>query len=91
MKNNITVDAEELAAHLLGIPEEDESLYEELHVRFGCDLHQFEDLIESLLPMIDIGSSPLTGRRFKGFAAHGQYWMAKMEIQAAERRQEGGE
>jgi hypothetical protein len=80
---SMSIDATELAAHILGIDEEDQSLYETLYETYGCDLIQLESLIEALLPMIDVGSSPLTGRRFKGFCVHGQYWVARMEVPSA--------
>lgn len=42
-------------------------------------LDQFDRLVRKLLPMIDVGASPLTGNRYKGFATAGM-WMAKMQI-----------
>ncbi len=43
-------------------------------------MERFDNLINALLPLIDVGKSPLTGKRYKGFAVNG-VWFAKVEIE----------
>ncbi len=43
-------------------------------------IERFDSLINALLPLIDVGKSPLTNKRYKGFAVNGA-WFAKVEIE----------
>lgn len=78
------LDIEELACYLAGLDydeiDADENIIEEhIYAEFGIDLEQFTELINRLLPMIDVGKSPLTNKRYKGFAQPG-IWLVKIEI-----------
>lgn len=81
-----TLEAEELACHITGLDydeiDADEAIIDEkLQEEFGCDLQQFTHIIQRLLPMIDVGKSPLTQKWYKGFAdTEKEMWLAKMEI-----------
>ena len=79
MRTQFDIDSEGLAAAIRGMDEDDDSFHEELHERFGCSLLQFEDLIAELLVMIDVGTSPLTGNRYKGFNKDGVF-LAKVKV-----------
>ncbi len=84
-------ELEELAAHICGLNYDhvnysqiEERLYEE----FEIDYDSFQRLIEKLVPMIDVGTSPLTGTLYKGFSKiegnHG-CWVLRIEIPPAGR------
>jgi hypothetical protein len=67
-----TADIEELACYIAGldydeIDADEEIIEEKLQEQFGCDLRQFKDIIQRLLPLIDVGTSPITTKRYKGF------------------------
>lgn len=85
------LDVEELACHITGLDydeiDADTSIIQEkLYDEFGCDLDQFTDLIQRLLPLIDVGSSPLTNKRYKGFSdTEKQIWLVKCEVSANDR------
>jgi hypothetical protein len=78
-------DVEELACHITGLDYDEidadtTTIEEKLYEEFGCDLEQFTDIIQRLLPMIDIGVSPLTKKRYKGFSdTEKGIWFVKME------------
>jgi hypothetical protein len=81
-----TLDVEELACYITGLDydeiDADTTIIEEkLYEEFGCDLEQFKHIIQRLLPMIDVGSSPLSKKRYKGFSdAEKGIWFVKMEV-----------
>jgi len=81
-----TLEVEELACHITGldydeIDADEEIIDEKLQEEFGCDLQQFTHIIQRLLPIIDIGASPLTQKRYKGFSdIEKGVWFVKMEI-----------
>lgn len=52
---------------------------EELYNQFETDLENFSEIVNRLLPLIDIGESPLTKEKFKGFST-GQMWLAKVPV-----------
>ncbi|MDM1378186.1 hypothetical protein [Myroides marinus] len=67
---------EELACKLIGIDYEeigvDTSLIEEeLDEKFDVDLDELKVLIDHLIPLIQIGRSPLTDILYKGFGDNG--------------------
>lgn len=81
-----TLDTEELACYITGIDydeidADEEVIDEKLQEEFGCDLQQFTNIIQRLLPMIDVGSSPLTQNRYKGFSdTEKKMWFVKIEV-----------
>ncbi len=80
------MDVEELACYLTGlnyekIDADTKKIDESLKEKFGCDLYQFAQIIAQLLPMIDVGRSPLTGATYKGFADKKKgMWLAKIPV-----------
>ena len=81
-----TLETEELACHITGldydeIDADEEIIDEKLQEEFGCDLQQFTHIIQRLLPMIDVGSSPLTQKRYKGFSdTEKGMWFVKIDV-----------
>lgn len=80
-----TIDVEELACKILGINYDDvdssdieQSLYEE----FEIDFEAFQNIVSRLLPLIDVGESPLTKKRYKGFSNQMGSWYTKIEIKS---------
>lgn len=63
-------DAMELAIQILGLDEESEydDVEEKFMEEFHTDLESFSNLLGYLVPMIDVGTSPLSGKTFKGFS-----------------------
>ena len=59
---------EELAAHILGVDVDErwEDLDELLFDEFNIDLNIFENLIEKLMPLCEVGHSPLTDISYRG-------------------------
>ena len=82
-----TLETEELACYITGldydeIDADEEIIDEKLQEEFGCNLQQFTHIIQRLLPMIDVGSSPLTQKRYKGFSdVEKHIWLVKTEVQ----------
>lgn len=78
------IDVEELACEIVGLDYDEidadtETINVELQNKFGIDLHDFAQLMEKLLPMIDVGESILTHKKYKGFGKNG-IWLLKQEI-----------
>jgi len=79
-------DVEELACKITGLNydeiDADEVVIEDKLIdEFGCGLDQFADIISRLMLLIDVGESPLTQKRYKGFSdAENKMWFVKMEI-----------
>ena len=69
------VDYDELWYHLLG--EDVDDIEQAIYDRFELDLTTVESLFDKLIPLIDVGESPLTGDRYKGFASDGM-WLARI-------------
>jgi hypothetical protein len=82
VKSNVHPFAvEELACQILGVDydeiDADTSIIEEeLYNEFGIDLDIFGDIISRLLPLVDVGTSPLTEEKYKGFS-NGNIWLIK--------------
>lgn len=80
-----TLDVEELACHITELDYEEidadeEVISEKLYEEFGCDLVQFTHIIQRLLPLIDIGHSPISDTKYKGFAdKKSGTWFVKTE------------
>ena len=81
-----SIDLEELACHILEVDYDEidadtSVINEKLYEEFGCDLDQFTNIIQRLLPMVDVRASPLTKKRYKGFSdTEKGMWFVKMEV-----------
>jgi len=81
-----SIDVEELACHIIEVDYDEigadtSVINEKLYEEFGCDLEKFTHIIQRLLPMVDVGASPLTKKRYKGFSdTEKGMWFVKMEI-----------
>lgn len=58
---------------------EDCILEEFLYNKYEISIDYFIDLIKDLIPLIDIGTSELTGKTYKGFGKN-NLWIIKREI-----------
>lgn len=80
------LDLEELACKITGLDYDEidgdtSTIEDKLYEEFEIDLEGFQELISRLMPLIDVGTSPLTGQRFKGFSdIENKCWLAKMAI-----------
>lgn len=80
------LEALELAAHLLGIDEDaddlDEQVEAKIYERYEIEFHNFRVLCSELLPLCDVGQSPITKELFRGFSVreetHGR-WLARVD------------
>ena len=63
-------EAEELAAKLLGFSEdyEPDEVEQKLFDVYEISMDSFHRLICDLAPMCEVGQSPLSGEKFRGFA-----------------------
>lgn len=79
------IDIYELVCHLCGLNDGADyaEVHEALYEKYEVDMDAFEKIIQDLLPLIDVGISPLTNTRFKGFSkienGHG-FWLARVEV-----------
>lgn len=80
--NIFTMDIEQLACFILEIDEDsdyseiDEALYE----KFECTFESFHEIVSYLLPLCDVGESPLTNKVYRGFSdREKQCWIIKTE------------
>lgn len=80
------LDLEELACVILGVDYDEiegdfGTIERELWEQLNIDFDGFTNLINRLVPLIDVGKSPLTSKRYKGFAdTKNQCWLAKVEV-----------
>lgn len=82
---------EELAAHLLEVSLEELSgedgeyesrLWNLFYHQFGIEVSDFAKLVNALVPLIEVGKSPLTEKIYKGFAnTEKRFWLVKMEVE----------
>lgn len=75
-------EAEELAAKLLGFSEdyEPDEVEQKLFDVYEISMDSFHRLICDLAPMCEVGHSPLTHERFRGFAdVANQCWIARVD------------
>lgn len=94
-RNRIDIDIEEIACVILDLDYEDydesdectEQIENILIEEMNIDLDTLEKIVSKLLPLIEIGESPLTENMYKGFSRKfikGSYrvkkWIAKMQI-----------
>lgn len=81
-----SLDVEELACVITGLDydkiDADTSVIESaMYDQFGIDLESFQEILSRLLPLIDVGKSPLTKKRYKGFSDPTHTgWILKVEI-----------
>jgi hypothetical protein len=63
-------DAEDLAANILGFGEEydPEDVEQKLFDEYEISMESFHKLICKLAPMCEVGQSPLSGKKSRGFA-----------------------
>lgn len=95
MKKEMRIDIEEVACAVLGLEYEDyeeaddctEQIENILIDEMNIDLDTLERIVRKLLPLIEIGKSPLTGIAYKGFSREFikgsckvRKWIAKMQI-----------
>jgi len=75
-------DAEELAAKLLGFSEdyEPDDVEQKLWDVYEISMNSFHRLICDLAPMCEVGQSPITGEKFRGFADVASHcWIARVD------------
>ena len=79
------IDTHELICHLCDLV--DDSTYDDLdqaiYDKYGIELDQFNAVVASLLPLIDVGKSELTGKTYKGFSVQTNgygFWLLNMEV-----------
>lgn len=82
-------EVEELACKILGIDYDEIDADEEiidakLMEEYQIDLYSFSDIISALLPLIDVGQSPLTDMMYKGFSESNKRWLVKTEVPKVE-------
>ncbi len=79
-------DVEELACKIIGIDYDEidadtQIIEEKLYEEFEIDLENFANIISRLLPLIDVGESPLTQKVYKGFSdVKNKCWLVKTEV-----------
>lgn len=78
-------EIEELACAITGLDYEEidadtEFIEGKLMNDLGVDLQQFQEIVEKLLPLIDVGGG-VSDIRYKGFAVPGsQVWLVKNRV-----------
>ena len=75
-------DAENLAANILGFGEdyEPDDVEQKLWDVYEISMNSFHRLISDLAPMCEVGQSPITGEKFRGFAdVASQCWIARVD------------
>ena len=83
----MNIDVDDLACHLCKLDwgSDYDDIDAGLADTYGLDVDTFHKLISDLLPLINVGVSPITGTKFKGFSkvedGHG-FWLVKMEVPA---------
>lgn len=81
-------DAYDLACYICGLTDgaDFDVLEESLWDEFGIELDAFQKIVGKLLPLIDVGKSPITGQIFKGFSdtSNGYgLWLVKTAVRSA--------
>lgn len=77
-------DVEELVCHILEYDHEETDCHfldSELFDKWDIGIDTFKEILEKLLPLIDVGKSPLTLKRYKGFSDQKGNFFVKMEIE----------
>jgi hypothetical protein len=79
-------DIEDLACKILGLdPDglegETEIIEGVMRDDLDIEMDTFQEIVNRLLPLIDVGKSELTGGRYKGFSdSEKQLWLVKTKI-----------
>jgi coenzyme F420-reducing hydrogenase gamma subunit len=78
-------EIEVLACAILGLDYEaidadTERIEGKIYDELGVDLEAFKEIVDRLVPLIDVGSSAMTGDTFKGFSNQNGEWFAKIKI-----------
>lgn len=77
-------DLEELAIKITGLEKEEDDpdvIEEELINQLGIDLDGLHNVVERLLPLINVAKSPLSDELYKGFADKTQgLWLIKTHV-----------
>lgn len=79
-------DIEELACKILGLDydeiDADTDIIEyKISDEFNIDLDIFQDIVNRLLPLIDVGTSGITEQKYKGFSdVKNKRWIVKTEV-----------
>lgn len=84
-------DAIEVAAEILGLPEDEvedweEKVEEKLMETYGLDVETFTNLLRKLTPLCDAARSPLTDTLYRGFSKRSDgvgRWLARVEERVA--------
>ncbi len=81
-------DHVELATVLVGLDpfeheDDKDEVWRMLTERFGIEPDKFNQLIDMLLPMIDVSRSPITDELSVGFTADLKTWLSKIEVKDA--------
>jgi len=71
------IDYDEMWYHLLGDDVDD--IEQAVYDKFDLDLTTVESLLDKIIPLVDVGRSPLTGTLYKGIAHNGM-WLAKCKV-----------
>jgi len=71
-------DVEELVRGI-GDLSDDADVFEYAWENFNVDWYDFSRLVETLLPLIVVGESPLTGKIYRGFGKDGMFFI-KQEV-----------
>lgn len=77
---------EELACKITGLDYDEidantQIIDQKLMDEVGVDLQQFQEIVERLLPLINVADSGLTGKVYKGFAnIENSMWLVKTEV-----------
>lgn len=79
------MDVNELICHLCGLNEDADydEVVDSLWEKYQIDFENFEKLIKDILPLIDVGVSPLTKQTHKGFSRQADgvgFWLLKIEV-----------
>lgn len=78
-------DVEELASHLLGLGDdyETDDVENGLYDKYEISFESFHAIIEKLLPLVDVGESPLTKKWYRGFSRpvgeKARAWLLKID------------
>jgi hypothetical protein len=75
-------EAEELAAKICGLGDDYESdqVEQALFDKYEISFEKFNELIEDLVPLCEVGVSPLTDQKYRGFAdVEQQCWIVKVD------------
>ncbi|ABI59738.1 hypothetical protein [Nitrosomonas eutropha] len=85
------LEIEELAAFLLGEELDafidvdgtyEYKLWLSFWEKFGVDVDDFVRTVNMLIPLINIGRSPITNTLYKGFSnSDGNLWLVKMKVE----------